>query len=176
MITSGDLDGRIAQGWGGRKPSACRAIVVLARRSGTAVAGLVTALTRPAGRSAPILVSVGPDQPSCETVQPPTLLVGHEVATTGRSAALITGAGQVGVAQGVLDAVAEDLLEPDQDTLVFVSLWLDHDAEDETEVRWAAREAVGVAVREAAQGRPKESVRRLVDERDDLTHPLYGGD
>jgi len=176
MTAFGDLDGRIAQGWGGRKPNACRAIVVLARRSGTAVGGLVTTLTRPAERLAPILVSLGPDQPSCETVQPPTLLVGHEVATTGRSAALITGACQVGVAQGVLDSVADELLEANQDTLVFVSLWLDHDAEDETAVRGAAREAVGAAVREAALGRPAEAVRRMVEQRDELTHPHYGGD
>ncbi|MBQ6642658.1 MAG: formaldehyde-activating enzyme [Saccharopolyspora sp.] len=169
-------DGRIAQGWGGRKPNACRAIVVLARRSGTAVAGLVTSLTRPADRLAPILVSAGPDHPFCETVQPPTLLVGHEVANTARSATLIGGACQVGVAQGVLDSVADGLLEPDQETLVFVSLWLDHDAEDETAVRWSAREAVGLAVREAVHGLPKDAARRLVEQRDNLTHPHYGGE
>lgn len=176
MTTFGDLDGRLAQGWGGRKPNGCRVIVVLARRGGTSAAGLLTTLTVPTQRLAPILVSVGEDRDSCTAVQPPTLLVGHEVAASGRTAALVFGAGQVGVAQGVLDSVADGLLEADQETMVFVSLWLDHDADDETAVRFSAREAVGEAVRDAVTGHTKERIRGLVEERDRLTHPYYGGD
>ncbi|MEU6130491.1 formaldehyde-activating enzyme [Saccharopolyspora sp. NPDC047091] len=176
MTTFGDLDGRLAQGWGGRKPNGCRVIVVLARRGGTTAAGLLTTLTVPTERLAPILVSVGETPDTCTAVQPPTLLVGHEVAASGRTAALIVGACQVGTAQGVLDSVAEGLLEPDQETMVFVSLWLDHDADDETSVRYSVREAVGDAVRDAVTGHTKEQVRGLVEDRDRLTHPYYGGD
>ncbi|MFR9730165.1 formaldehyde-activating enzyme [Saccharopolyspora sp. MS10] len=176
MTTFGDLDGRLAQSWGGRKPNACRVIVVLARRGGATAAGLFTTLAIPTGRIAPVLVSVGEDHDSCAAVQPPTLFVGHELAAAGRTAALVVGAGQLGVAQGVLDSVADGLLEADQETLVFVSLWLDHDAEDETAVRCCVREAVGAAIGEAVTGQTKERVRSMVEDRDRLAHPYYGGD
>ena len=49
-------------------------------------------------------------------------------------------------------------------------------AEDETKLRAAAREATRKAVGMCVEGRPPEAVRRLVDERDTLTNPFYGGD
>ena len=39
----------------------------------------------------------------------------------------------------------------------------------------SARMAVGTAVREAVLGRDRRDVPRLIETRDSLTHPFYGG-
>jgi 5,6,7,8-tetrahydromethanopterin hydro-lyase len=169
------LDGRISQGWGGTPPNGVHVNVVLAQRASPTAAALTTAFASPAPGFAPILVSLGPDQPSYETLLPPTIML-NKIPTDSREVeSLVFGACQVGVARGVLDAVAADLLAADQETLVFVSLWIDATAGDEDAVCRAAREATSRAVAEAVQGRPTEQTRRLVDERDTVTHPAYGG-
>lgn len=76
---------------------------------------------------------------------------------------------------GVLDVVASGTIDADQDTLVLVSLWLDTAAEDETTVCANARTAVAAAVAEAAVGRDRAAVERLVAARDTVRHPFYDG-
>jgi formaldehyde-activating enzyme len=169
------VDGRLSQGWGGLAPDGVHVNVVLAERGSPTAAAMTTAFTSPTGGVTPILVSLGPDQPSYETLLPPTIMVHKAPVVSPAHEGLVFGACQVGIARGVLDAVAQDLLAPDQETVVFVSLWLDQDAADEDAVCAAAREAVARAVAEAVQGRSAADARRLVDRRDTVTHPFYGG-
>lgn len=169
-----DIDGRIAQGWGGTGPNGVHVNVILARRGSPSAAAMVTAFTSPRPGFTPILVCTGADQPSYETVNPPTILVNKVAPASERAETLLFGAAQVGVARGVLDAVAAGLVEGDQETVVFVSLWLDPDASAEVAVRDGAREAVRAAVAEAVTGRAPAAVQRMVEQRDDLTHPYYG--
>lgn len=176
MTDQPDIDGRFAQGWGGDKPDGCHVNVVLARRGSPTAAAVVNTFTAPSEGFTPILVSLGPDQPSYETVNPPTVMLNKSPLPTERAGALLSGACQIGIGQGVLDGVAQGLLEPDQDTLVFVSVWLDPDADDETRVKHSAREAVAAAVREAIRGRRREDAQRLVEQRNSLTHPFYTGE
>jgi formaldehyde-activating enzyme len=96
-------------------------------------------------------------------------------ATEERHQTLTWGAAQLGIGQGVLDAVGDELLEPDLATVVFVAIWVDPAASDETAVRGAAREAVRAAIGAAVSGPDPASVERLVRERDTLTNPFYGG-
>ncbi len=169
-----DIDGRIAQGWGGAEPNGVHVNVILARRGSPTAAAMITAFASPSPGFCPIGVPVGPDQPSYETVQPPVILL-NKVPVDGFAETLVFGAATVGTAQGVLDAVAESLLEPDQETVVFVSLWVDPAAGDETAVRRAARAAVRAGVREAVCGRDRTEIQHMIDNRDSLTHPSYGG-
>lgn len=171
-----DIDGRLAQGWGGSAPNGVHVNVILARRGSPTAAALVTAFAAPSPGFTPILVCAGPDQPSYETLNPPTILLNKTAPATAQAETLIFGAAQVGTAQGVLDAVAGGLVGADQETIVFVSLWIDPAAADEGAVRGAARDAVGAAVREAVTGRDPADARRLVETRDQITHPFYGGD
>jgi formaldehyde-activating enzyme len=97
-------------------------------------------------------------------------------ATDERHQTLTWGAAQLGIGQGVLDAVADELLEPDLATVVFVAIWVDPAASDEPAVRRAAREAVRAAIGAAVAGPETAAVERLVRERDTLTNPFYGGD
>jgi formaldehyde-activating enzyme len=169
-----DIDGRIAQGWGGRAPNGVHVNVILARRASPTAAAMITAFASPSPGFCPIGVPVGPDQPSYETVNPPIIML-NKAPVEGFVETLVFGAATVGTAQGVLDCVADGLLEADQETVVFVALWIDPAADDETRIKHAAREAVGAATREAVVGRDPAAARSLVDRRDELTHPFYGG-
>ena len=175
MAAPTDIDGRIAQGWGGAKPNGVHVNVILARRGSPTAATMITAFTTPSVGFTPILVSIGVDQPSYETLNPPTVLLNKSAPADAFGETLIFGAAQVGVAQGVLESVAADLLEADQESLVFVSLWIDPDAREETAVRHSARQAVAAAVREAVQGRDPAANRALVESRETIRHPFYGG-
>jgi len=171
-----DIDGRIGQGWGGYGADGSHVNVVLARRGSAAAAAIVTTFTSPSPGHTPVLVCVGPDQPSYEAVVPPTIMMNKATATEDRHQTITWGAAQLGIGQGVLDAVADGLLAADLDTIVFVAVWVDPAAGDETAVRAANREAVRRAIESALTGPDPAVVDRLVRERDSLVNPFYGGD
>lgn len=154
-----DVDGRFAQGWGGLAPNGVHVNVLLARRGSPTAASITTAFTSPRPGFTPVLASVGADQPSYVTVNPPTVILSKSEAQPGVHETVTFGAAGVGISQGVLDTVADGLLVADQETIVFVSLWIDADADDETAVRVAARQATGSATREAVLGRTPDERR-----------------
>ena len=176
MTPNPDIDGRIGQGWGGVSPNGAHANVVLARRGSATAAALMTTFTSPAPGHTPVLVCVGPDQQLYEAVVPATIMMNKATATTERHQTLTWGAAQLGIGQGVLDAVADGLLSADHDTIVFVAIWIDVAADDETAVREASRTAMRAGVGDAAEGAGRGAIERLVTERDALANPFYGGE
>ncbi len=170
-----DLDGRIGEGWGGVGRNGSHVNVVLARRGSATAAAAISMLAHPSPGHTPVLVCVGPEQPQYQVVWPPTLMMNKATAIDERHQTLTWGAAQVGVAQGVLDSVAAGLIEATHDLIVLVAVWVDEHADDETAVRVANREAVGKALRMCIEGRDADAVARLVDERDRVTNPFYGG-
>ncbi|SFR73433.1 formaldehyde-activating enzyme [Microbacterium azadirachtae] len=171
-----DIDGRFAQGWGGCAPNGVHVNVLLARRGSPTAASITTAFTAPRPGFTPILACVGETQQQYVTVNPPTVILSKSFAEEGGMVeTTVFGAAQVGIAQGVLDVVAAAVIAGDQDTLVFVSLWIDPACDDETAVRHASRQAAASAVTEAATGLPAEVRAAQVADRDALTHPFYGG-
>lgn len=176
-MTADDLDGRIGEGWGGDPgPDGSHVNVVLARRGTPTAASLLGTFTTPAPGHTPILVVVGEDQPSYEPVWPPTIMINKATAVEERHQSITWGAAQLGIAQGVLDAVADGLLEPSGDVLVLVCVWVDPAASDETAVRKANRQAVRKAIGVAVNGRDPDAARALVERREFVTSPFYGGD
>jgi formaldehyde-activating enzyme len=176
-VTAEDLDGRVAEGWGGPAgANGSHVNVVLARRGTPTAAVLLGTLTTPTLGHTPILVVVGDDQPSYEPVWPPTIMINKATALQERHQTITWGAAQLGIARGVLDAVADGVIEPTGELLVFVSVWVDPAASDETIVRDANREAVLKAIEVAVNGRDQEAARALVERRDSVTSPFYGGD
>ena len=129
----------------------------------------------PSSGHTPVLVCVGPEERLYEPIWPPTLMMNKATATDERHQTITWGAGQLGIAQGVLDAVADDLLEPTGDLVVFVCIWIDPGASDETAVRAAARVAVRRALGMAVEGRDAGAAQSLVSRRDEVTSPFYGG-
>lgn len=176
-MSAADLDGRIGEGWGGRNgPNGVHVNVVLAARGSATFAAAVSMYAHPSPGHAPILVCVGPEQERYEPVWPPTLMMNKATARDERHETMTWGAGQLGIGQGVLDAVADGLLEATDDVTVLVAIWVDPTANDETAVRTAARAAVRKAVGVCVEGRDPEAAARLVAERDTLRNPFYAGD
>jgi formaldehyde-activating enzyme len=170
------LDGRIGEGWGGKPgPNGCHVNVVLGVRGWPTAASIIGTFTTPSPGHTPILVVVGESQDSYEPVWPPTVMINKATALDDRHQTITWGAGQLGIAQGVLDAVADELLEPTGELVVLVCVWIDPGASDETAVRDAARVATRNAIGLAVSGRDVEAARSLVERRDDVTSPFYGG-
>lgn len=170
-----ELDGRIGEGWGGVKPNGSHVNVVLARRGSPTAAAATSMLAHPSPGHTPVLVCVGEAESAYEPVWPPTLMMNKATATDERHQTLTWGAAQLGIAQGVLDAVADGLIEATQDLIVLVAVWVDPAAEDETALREANRAATRKAIGMCVEGRDPEAVARLVEARDSVTSPFYGG-
>jgi formaldehyde-activating enzyme len=171
-----ELDGKIGEGWGGTSPNGAHLNVVLARRGSPTAAAAVSMLAHPTPGHTPVLVCVGPAQQSYEPVLPPTLMMNKATALEDRHQTITWGAAQLGIGQGVLDAVADGLVEATQELVVLVAVWIDAGAQDETAVRHAARAAMRKAMGMCVEGRDPAAAQRLVDERDSLRNPFYGGD
>src|SRR5215510_1523596 len=141
-----DLDGRIGEGWSGAAPNGSHVNVVLARRGSPTFAAAISMLAHPSPGHTPVLVCVGPTQQEYEPVWPPTLMMNKATALTDRHQTITWGAAQLGIGQGVLDAVADGLIDASSDLLVLVSIWIDPAAADETAVRLASRDATRKAL------------------------------
>ena len=170
-----ELDGRIGEGWGGVKPNGSHVNVVLAQRGSPTAAAAVSMLAHPSPGHTPVLVCVGPDEAHYEPVWPPTLMMNKATAVDERHETMTWGAAQVGIAQGVLDAVADGVIEASGDLLVLVAVWVDPRADDETALRLANRASVRKAIGMCVEGRDPEAAARLVDARDTVTSPFYSG-
>jgi len=175
-VTPAELDGRIGEGWGGVKPNGSHVNVVLAARGSATFAAAVGMFAHPSPGHTPVLVCVGPDEASYEPVWPPTLMMNKATARDARHETITWGAAQLGIGQGVLDAVADGLLQPTGDVIVLVAVWVDPTASDETEVRIANRAAVRKAIGTCVEGRDAGAAQRLVERRDELRNPFYSGD
>ena len=173
-MTAGTLDGLIGEGWSGTDPDGAHVNVVLAERGTATAASLLTTFTSPAPGHTPILVVVGEDKDHYEPVWPPTIMINKATAVQERHQTITWGAGQLGIAQGVLDAVAEDLIPCTGDLIVFVAIYIEPDATDETAVRLASRAATLKGIRTARHGR-SDAALALVERRDEVTSPFYGG-
>ena len=171
-----ELDGRIGEGWSGIAPNGSHVNVVLARRGSPTAAAAVSMFAHPSPGHTPVLCCVGPTQQEYEPVWPPTLMMNKATARDERHETITWGAAQLGIGQGVLDAVADGLLEATGELLVLVAVWVDPNATDETAVRLANRAAVRKALGTCVEGRDPEAAARLVASRDSLQNPFYSGD
>lgn len=169
------FDGLIGEGWSGVDPDGAHVNVVLAERGTPTAAALLTTFTSPSPGHTPILVVVGETKLDYEPVWPPTIMINKATATEESHQTITWGAGQLGIAQGVLDAVANDLIPCSGDLLVFVAIYIEPGATDQTKVRIASRAATLKGIRTAVQGRDPAAARALVQRRDSVTSPFYHG-
>ena len=102
MTPESRIDGAIAQGWGGVGPNGTHVNVVLARRGSATAAALLTTFASPSPGHTPVLVCVGPDQPSYEAVIPPTVMMNKATASEERHQTITWGAGQLGIGRAGL--------------------------------------------------------------------------
>ena len=125
---------------------------VLGRKGGPVETAWATALATPRQGHVPFVTVVRPNYP----VKPLTLFVNKADVRGDRHAALTWGAAQAGVARGVLDAVADDVLPAGEvdDLLLIAAVWVDWAAVDEEAVYEANAEATRAALATSAEGRP----------------------
>jgi 5,6,7,8-tetrahydromethanopterin hydro-lyase len=169
-----ELDGRIGEAWAGDAPNGCHMNLVLARRGSATAAAAVGALASPRPGHTPLLVCLGPGN----AVTPATVFVNKTTIDSESVGRMTWGAGQLGVGQGVLDAVADGLLDATEapEIVVLATVWIDPGAGDETALRRACREATHAAIADALQPATVEAVRALVEQRDDAANGYYSGD
>jgi len=169
------LDGRVGEGWSGEVPNGSHINLVLARRGSPTAAAAAAVLASPRPGHLPILACLrGAGTP----VRPATIVV-NKVSVEDETVQKMTwGAAQLGIAQGVLDAVAEALLDAAEaaDVLVLIAVWVDPGADDETALRIANREATRAAIADALHPPPAEAVRALAEQREEATNAFYTGD
>ncbi len=163
------IDGRIGEAWSGEVPNGSHVTVVLAERGSPVAAAAVTALALPAKGHTPILVCFAAGRP----VWPPTIMTNKATVEDDALARVTWGGAQLGIGEGVLDAVADGLLTPDGETVVLVAVWVDPAASDQKAVRAANRDAVARAIRKAIDGPAAGEVDALLRERGTSTNAFY---
>ncbi len=168
------LDGRIGECWSGEVPNGSHINVVLARRGSPTAAAAAGALAGPRPGHLPFLACLSPGV----LVRPATIVVNKSPIEGGGALGPITwGAAQLGIAQGVLDAVADGLIDHAEvaEVVVLVAVWVDPAAHDETAVKRANREAMRGAIVDALQPPSAADVQALVDRREDAANAYYTG-
>jgi 5,6,7,8-tetrahydromethanopterin hydro-lyase len=169
------IDGRIGEAWSGEVPNGSHINLVLARRGSPTAAAAAGVLASPRPGHLPILACLkGAGTP----VRPATIVVNKVTIESDDLARMTWGAAQLGIAQGVLDAIAEGLLDAQEaaDVILLVAVWVDPEAHDETAVRSANREAARAAIADALEPPAAEAVRALAEQRDEATNAYYAGD
>jgi len=168
------LDGRIGEAWAGEAPNGSHINVVLGRRGSPTAAAIVGALTSPRPGHLPFLACLELGV----AIRPRAVVVNKSTIEEDLHGRITWGAAQLGIAQGVMDAVAEGLIDTtDADDLVLlVPVWVDPAAEDETAVRAANRTAVRDAIADAVSPASADRVRALVDRREGAYNAYYTGD
>lgn len=168
------LDGRIGEAWSGEAPNGSHINVVLGRRGSPTAAAIVGALTAPRPGHLPFLACLELGA----AIRPRTVVVNKSTVESDLHGRITWGAAQLGIAQGVMDAVAEGLIDQvDADDLVLlVPVWVDPAAEDETAVRAANRRAMRDAIADALSPASPDLIRELADRREDAHNAYYTGD
>ncbi len=167
------LDGRIGEAWSGQSPNGAHINVVVARRGSPTAAAIVGALASPRPGHLPFLACVRLG----EVVRPTTVIVNKATLEGDTLQRLTWGAAQLGVAQGVLDAVAEGTIDPGEaaELVLLVPVWVDAAATDETAVRLANRAATREALANAVTAPTADEVRALAERRESASNAYYTG-
>ena len=101
-MTPNELDGRIGEAWSGTRPDGSHINLVIARRGSPTAAAIAGALGSPRPGHVPFLAVIE----SGVLVRPITAVVNKVTIGPHPHDRLTWGAAQLGISQGVLDAVA----------------------------------------------------------------------
>jgi 5,6,7,8-tetrahydromethanopterin hydro-lyase len=166
------LDCRIGEAWAGEVPNGTHVNVVLARRASPTAAAIVGALASPRPGHLPFLACLRLG----EAIRPTTVIV-NKNTLEGDLARMTWGAAQLGVVQGVLDAVADGIVpaEDAAELVLLVPVWVDASASDETAVRLANRAATRAALADAVSPPAPGDILELAARRDEATNAYYSG-
>ncbi|MEV6112847.1 formaldehyde-activating enzyme [Streptomyces sp. NPDC052109] len=160
----------IGESFVGDGVNAAHTNVVIGRKGGPVETAWATALATPSAGHVPFLTVVRPSVP----VKPATLFVTKAAAAGEVHERATWGSAQAGLAQGVLDAVAEDLIPAAEaeDLLIIAAVWVNPGVDDLDSSFRNQRAAAYGAVRAAVTGSP--SVADVLDAaKEGPANPFY---
>ena len=139
---------------------------ILGLKGGPVEIAWSTALATPREGHAGFVVVAQPNKP----VQPMTLFVNKAMIASERHATLTWGAAQLGVASGVLDAVADGVISNPTECLLIAAVWVDPSAEDADLVYEFNRAATRSSLERGAE---QPDIEALLDVRDAPINGYY---
>ncbi len=172
-MVSDPYDGRVGEAWAGEVPNGSHINVVVGRRGSATGAAIVGALANPRPGHLPFLACLELGA----AVRPTTVIVNKAPHDDPEKARMTYGAAQLGIAQGVLDAVADGVIpaEDASELILIVPVWVDPEAHDQTAVRLANRAAARAAIEDALSPPSADDVRALAARREDARNAYYTG-
>lgn len=143
---------QIGESFVGSGAEAAHLNTVLGARGGPVEAAWTTALATPRSGHAAFVAILRPGIPA----KPPTLFVNKAELAGPDHARLTWGPAQAGVASGVMDAVADGVIEPElvDQTLIIAAVWVNPEAGDEQLVYANNRLATRSALEAGRNGTP----------------------
>lgn len=142
---------------------------IIGERSGPVGVAWASALAQPTRGHAPFVTIIKPGL----AVQPPTLFVNKAGIVGERHAEMTWGAAQAGVATGVADAVAEEVISPDWvgELVLIAAVWVNPQAADAKAVFANNRSAMRNALLSGVEG--GAAIGDMLAARDDPWNPFY---
>lgn len=140
----------IGESFVGDGANAAHTNIVLGRKDGPVATAWATALATPSAGHVPFVTVLRPSVP----VKPFTLFVSKAAPAGELHERAIWGSAQAGLAQGVADAVAADLLDDPDNLLIIAAVWVNPAVNDLDESYRNQRDAAYSAVKAAVQGTP----------------------
>jgi 5,6,7,8-tetrahydromethanopterin hydro-lyase len=140
----------VGEGFAGSGGEAAHLNTVLGHKDGPVGTAFSVGLATPREGHAGFLIVAQPNRP----VVPSTLFVNKAMIASDQHANLTWGAAQLGVASGVLDALAEGVIEraTANDLVLIAAVWVDPKAEDADAVYANNRLATTLALRQGFAG------------------------
>jgi 5,6,7,8-tetrahydromethanopterin hydro-lyase len=150
---------QIGEGFAGDGVDAAHVNTVLGERDGPVGVAWASALASPSAGHAPFVVVVAPNVP----VRPMTLFVNKAAIGSDRHGRLTWGAGQAGIAAGVLQALRTGVIGSDaaETQLLIAAVWVNPEASSEDAVYVNNEAATLAALTAGRDGRP--SVREVLE-------------
>ncbi|HYX85353.1 MAG TPA: formaldehyde-activating enzyme [Gaiellales bacterium] len=166
-------DGCFGEAWSGTAPDGSHINVVIGRRGSPTAAAAATALACPSAGHAPVMACLG----AGNAVRPATIILNKATIASDLHGRITWGAAQLGIAQGVMDAVADGAIAAADtgDLVLLACVWVDPEAADETAVRLANRDAARRAIADAIAGDRRARLDELMAMRDAATNAFYAG-
>jgi 5,6,7,8-tetrahydromethanopterin hydro-lyase len=168
-----EVDGRFGEATSGSAPNASHINLVVARRGSPTAAAAAAAMADVRPGHAPLLLCMG----AGNLVRPATVVRNKTTIDSEQLGLLTWGAAQLGIAQGVCDALEVGLipLEHVDDLVLLIAVWVDAAGEDDTAIRVANRAATLAAIADALQLDHRERALELIALRDQASNRFYRG-
>ena len=167
------VDGSFGEAWSGDVPNGSHVNLVIGRRGSPTAAAAAAAFASPGRATRRSWRAWAPETRST----PATIVLNKATVASDLHGRVTWGAAQLGIAEGVMDAVADGLIDPADagELVILVAVWVDPAASDETAVRAANRDAARRALDDALQGDRRDRIGELLGLRGTATNAFYSG-